>query len=343
MLVDYVRTLLDTDKVEREIFDVEEKDMNLKVYVKSKLKIYDVVVVNRAVLEREEFCASKFTFTVLKDDTVSFNQGDAVSVKYNGEGIFYGYVFRKKRDKNGIIEVWCYDQMRYLKNKCMYTRGSMTVGEIVRKIVENNALAGGEFDESSVKLLPVALTGVSMLDVIKKACSDTESLSGEKFIVYDDFGKLNLKNENNLSVELVIDATQAENFEYEDSIDKDVYNMIELYSDGKDGKAYLLCKTMDKEAMETWGTLALSKRATDDDRAKAEGRALLAKYNRVNRSIVITGIKGNKNFVPGSSVWVKMGMGDLAIDKYVRIKKAVHIFENNRYTVNIHLDGSDVE
>ena len=59
----------------------------------------------------------KLTFKVVKDDIIDFQEGAAVRFKFNDKGIFFGFVFTKKRDKDQIITVTAYDQLRYLKNK----------------------------------------------------------------------------------------------------------------------------------------------------------------------------------------------------------------------------------
>lgn len=327
----------------REIFDVEKNDALLKVYVKSNLVVYDVPIVNEVVVEKEEFCAAKLTFTVMKDGVMSFNQGDAVSVKYNSEGIFYGYVFSKSRDKKGLIKVICYDQMRYMKNRRTYTRGSMRLDEVVEKIASDCSLRVGSVDKCSVTLPAVAADNVSLLDVVKKACNDTRKLSGKRYILYDDCGALNLKNEENLYVDVVIDPSQAENCVYSDTIDKNVYNMVQIYSDTKKANLREITTVSDKENMELWGTLILSKKATDPTQAYEEGKNLLNEYNRINREIVFKTVKGDLRFIPGCSVYVKMTTGDLYFDGYVRVRKAVHRFKNNFYTTDVYLDGSEVE
>lgn len=325
----------------RAIFDTEEYEEKLRVYIKSNLQVYSVVLAGEARLDREEFCAARFSFSVLKDGKVSFNQGDAVSVKYDGEIIFYGYVFSKSRDKNEIINVVAYDQMRYLKNKRSYTRGNMRLDEIVRKIASDNALTLGDIDKTSAVLPSVAADNVSLLDVIVKACKDTRKLSGEKCILYDSGGYLNLKNEDSLNAGVMIDSSQTENYVYTDTIDNNVYNMISLYNDTKKLNLREIVTVSDKESMEKWGTLILSKKATDITNAYSEAENLLAEYNRVQREIILRGITGNVLYAPGVSLYVKMAMGDLNIDGYVRCKKAVHIFGKNLYTADLYIDGSD--
>lgn len=327
----------------REIFDVEENGSRLKIYIKSGLNVYDVPLFKEVRLEREEFCASKLIFYVLKDSRMSFNQGDAVSVKLEGDGIFFGYVFTKSRDKENLIRVVCYDQMRYMKNRRTYTRGRMTLEEVVRRICNDNSLRMGDCDKTRGLLGAVAADNVSLLDVVKKACGDERRLTGERFILYDDYGKLYLKNEENLAVDVLIDTSQAENYVYTDTIDKDCYNTIELYSDVKRANVRYLTTVGDDENTNRWGTLILSKKVTGEQSASDEAKLLLDEYNRVNREIVLKRVKGDTRFIPGSSVYLKMSMGDLYFDNYVRVKKAVHIFKDNMYFTDLYLDGSEVE
>lgn len=326
----------------RDVFDVETGKAKLEIFIKSKLKVYSVVTVDRVLIEREEFCASKLEFTVAKDDTVSFNQGDAVSVKYDGENMFFGYVFYKKRDKDNLIRVVCYDQLRYMKNRRTYTRGKMRLDEVVNKIADDYALRKGEIEKCAVTVGAVAAENVSLLDVVKKACADVRSKSGDRYILFDKCGELVLKNENSMVLDVLLDDTQAENYEYTDTIDDGVYNMIEVYSDKTKYNTRYLGVASDKETMDMWGTLILSKKATEAGYEKSEAENLLREYNRINREIVIKNVDGNSEFCPGSRVYVTFTMGDLDLDGYMRIKKAIHVFEKNTYRCDVYLDGSEL-
>lgn len=59
----------------------------------------------------------KLTFKVVKDGIIDFQEGAAVRLKVDGKGVFFGFVFSKKRGKDQIITVTAYDQLRYL-NDC---------------------------------------------------------------------------------------------------------------------------------------------------------------------------------------------------------------------------------
>lgn len=327
----------------RDGFSAESDGERLEIFVKSKLRVYKIIPVEKVKVDMEEFAATRAQFTVKKDDVISFNQGDAVSIKYMGEGLFFGYVFTKCRERENLIDVVCYDQLRYMKNRRTYTRGRMRLDEIVNKIADDYYLKKGEIEKCGVMLEAVAADNVSLLDVVKKACSDVKNKNGERYIVFDDCGEIVLKNEKTMVTDIVIDEECVGNYKYTDTIDENVYNMVEVYSDKKRYNTRYTATVSDKESMQKWGTLILSKKATVFGNEESEAKNLLKEYNRIQREIIVKSVPGDRRMMPGGSLYVKFDMGDLSLDGYVRVKKAVHVFENNTYLCDVYLDGSDVE
>ncbi len=326
----------------RELFSAGEPKDGLRVYIKSGTRIYEAVLSGKAELEREEFCASKFTFTVVKDENISFFEGDAVSVKYGGELIFYGFVFSKERNKENLITTVAYDQLRYLKNKRTYTRGYMSLGEIVSKIADDNRMRKGDIARTSVRLMPMAVERISLLDVIAKAAADTLALGGGRFSLSDEAGYMTLRSESEMETDVYINAKLAEDFYYKDSIDDVTYNMVELYSDKPRYNLRTVTTVSDPATMKKWGTLILSKKAEVPEAALSEARGLLKKYNRVQRTILLKSAAGRSVLRGGSIVYVSAEMGDLGLEGRMRVTKAVHRFENNVYLTDLYLDGSEL-
>lgn len=76
-----------------------------------------------------------------KDAVINFQEGAAVRLKVDGKPVFFGFVFSKKRDKDQIIEVTAYDQLRYLNNKDTYVYENKN-----RFTVHSNAGSGFFFE-----------------------------------------------------------------------------------------------------------------------------------------------------------------------------------------------------
>ena len=68
---------------------------------------------------------------------ISFLEGDTVRFSAGGQVIFLGWVFTKSRDRYGIIDVTCYDQLRYLKASASYCFVGRTAGDIIREIAQD--------------------------------------------------------------------------------------------------------------------------------------------------------------------------------------------------------------
>ena len=89
--------------------------MNCAVFIDHKGTIFQPSVEEGITWELErKGVPGKLTFKVLKDMVINFQEGDPCMMSVDGVQLFYGFVFTKKRDKDGVISVTAYDQLRYL-------------------------------------------------------------------------------------------------------------------------------------------------------------------------------------------------------------------------------------
>lgn len=68
----------------------------------------------------------------------------------------------------------------------------------------------------------------TLFDMIQNALDETLMNTKQLYVLYDDAGKLTLKNINTMKLNLLIDEETGENFSYESSIDEQTYNKIKL-------------------------------------------------------------------------------------------------------------------
>ena len=78
----------------------------------------------------------KLVFKVLKDGLLDFSEGSAVRMKADGQGVFFGFVFKQQRAREGIITVTAYDQLRYLKNKDTKVYEGKTAAQLIRMLAK---------------------------------------------------------------------------------------------------------------------------------------------------------------------------------------------------------------
>lgn len=173
----------------------------------------------------------KLTFTTVKvnDPGMTFHEGDRVVFYYQNKAIFVGYVFTKKRDKEHHIEVTCYDQLRYLKNKFSYVFTKKTAKQILQSLCEDFKLETGNLADTKYSIPSIAEENAEAFDIILKAIDETLRNTGEMYVLRDEAGKITLENSADMLSTTIIADTTAENFDYSSSIDDETYNSVVLY------------------------------------------------------------------------------------------------------------------
>lgn len=179
----------------------------------------------------------KLTFTVIKvaGANGSFHEGDKVYFAYCPQGgtryslMFVGYVFKKSRDKKHHIEVTCYDQLRYLKNKYSWVFSNKTASQILKSICDDYGLELGAIAGTEYYIPSIAKENAEAFDVIITALEETLANTGQMYVLSDDNGVITLQNVLNKKLNRLIDAETAQNFEYTSDIDSETYNSIVLY------------------------------------------------------------------------------------------------------------------
>ncbi len=171
----------------------------------------------------------KLTFTTIKVDGMSFTEGDAVCFYYDNKKVFMGYVFSKRRDKKQRIEVTCYDQIRYLKNKYTYVFEKKTATQIIKALCKDYNLQTGKMANTNYAIPAVVEENISALDIVLDTLEETLLNTGKMYVLYDKFGHLTLSNVENMVSETLVFEGSAEDFEYSSSIDDETYNSIVLY------------------------------------------------------------------------------------------------------------------
>jgi hypothetical protein len=281
----------------------------------------------------------KLTFTTLKVDGLNFTEGDAVCFYYDNKPIFMGYVFKKKRDREHHIEVTCYDQIRYLKNKYTYVFENKTAQQIVKALCKDFNLHTGTMDNTNYVITAIAEENKSALDIILTVLEETLLNTGNMFVLYDDFGKLQLKNcANMLSTTLIMKDT-AENFDYTSSIDDETYNSIVLYYKNDD-KIQQIYTASSPSTINQWGTLRYFEEVKSPTIGQNKANSLLRLYNKKTRELKVNGAFGDISVRGGTLIPVQLELGDITTNNFMLVEKVTHTFENERHTMDLTLEGA---
>lgn len=286
---------------------------------------------------------SSFDFTYIdsalfQDPTIVLNNGDIVRVRYKNQNVFYGYIFVKDGGKNEDVKIKCYDQIRYLMNKDTYVFTNVTANEIVKRIAEDFNLQVGTLQNTQYIIPSMVEDGEKLLDIIDKALTYTLINSGRNFVLFDDFGKLTIRNIEELLVPFYIgDDSLLYDYSYKESIDNDTYNKVKVYQDNKETGKREVYVAQDSANMAKWGTLQLYQSA-DQNMNAAQVRelvnSLIALKNRETKSLKLNCI-GDIRVRAGS--YISIVIGKYKINQPFVVDECTHRWDGVDHTMMIEL------
>lgn len=275
------------------------------------------------------------------DTGVSVSEGNPVRFKDREQGVFYGFIFRIKRDRSSIVKITAYDQMRYLKNKDSLRYENKTASEVVSLIGINYGFNLGEITDTVWKIASRVEDGETLLDMIGNALDLTLQNTGNLYILYDNFGKMNLSFLGDMYVPIIIDEETGQNLDYESGIDSDTYNQIKLVYDNEDAGTREVYIAKDSSRINDWGMLQYFEKLQEGENGQIKADALLQLYNKPTKTLTIKDACGDSRVRGGSLVVVKLNIGDVKLQNLMLVEKCTHKYTESGHTMDLTLSGGD--
>ena len=284
----------------------------------------------------------KLTFKCLFDENNIFEEGDLVTVRYKGNKIFYGFIFSMSRDKNNIISVVAYDQLKYLKNKDVFRYENKKASEVIKVLAEDFKLQIGDIEDTGF-IIPKRLEdNVSLFDIILTALGITLQNTKKMYVLYDDFGKLTLKDVEKMKLNILIDDGTSENFSYKSSIENSANQIKLVKSNEKAGKREIYI-AKDSSNIKKWGVLQHFDKLGEKENGEMKADALLKLYNRKFKTLIMKNVFGDTRVRAGSSVVVNLDLGDIKLKNYMLVEKVKHVFKFQEHFMDLTLRGADIQ
>lgn len=289
----------------------------------------------------------KLTFSIFDDGNFTLGEGAAVNFQYNDEKVFFGFVFSMKYKNDGFIDVTAYDQLRYLQNKDTLVYTAKTAAQLVRSLADDYRLQTGTIEDTGFVIASRVEENTSLFDMIENALDLTLTNTKEMFVLYDDFGRLTLKNISSMYVRdgdscLLIDEETGESFDYKSSIDENVYNKIKLTYDNENTGKREVYIAQNSDHINDWGVLQYFDTLKEGENGQAKADALLKLYDKQSRSLKITKAFGDTRVRAGSLVLVKLRLGGACVNNFMLVEEAVHNFDEGQYTMDLTLKGGEI-
>lgn len=283
----------------------------------------------------------QFEFTLIKAGDISFVEGDVVRFSVDGQLVFYGWVFTKSKDRWGVIDVTCYDRLRYLKANASYAFYGQTAGDIIRQIAADLELPTGEITDTGFAIPSLVEEDQTCLDIIEEAINQTLLNTGVVYVFYDNGDGLSLKAAGDMRSNVMLgDKSLMTDYTYKTDIDQQTYNSVKLvHPNESTGKADVYIAE-NSETIGHWGLLQLYQTVDGDvneAQLKAQAEATLEYYNRRMRTVSVESL-GVLGLNAGQMVLMQVkGLGDIDLNQYMLIEKATHSFSNSDHTMSLDL------
>lgn len=283
---------------------------------------------------------SKLTFTVIKDENIAFEEGAPVILKADGKGIFYGFVFEKERDKDHHIKCTCYDQLRYFKNKTTLLYENKSASDLVKMLANDFKLVTGTIESTGHVIKQRDEDNQTIFDIVLNALDETLLNTGKMYVLYDDFGKITLKNIESMKTKFVIDYETAENFSYTSSIDRDTFNQVMVVVESEKDKTTGKKKRTkyvdyDPKTQKWWGKLQTVEKVEEGVNVANFAKMVLKAKNRKTRQLTIKNCIGDFSIRAGCSVHVHINIGDIVVAQALVCEKVTHYITADHHSMDI--------
>ena len=314
----------------------------VQILILNKKKIYEPLVVEGVQWTTErKGVAGKLVFEVLKDKKLDFTEGNAVKFLLGKKKVFFGFVFTKSRTKSGTIKVTCYDQLRYFKNKDTYQYKNKTATQVLKNICGDFGLKCGSVVDTKYVIKKKIEKNKSLFDIVQSALDDTVMNTKKMYVLYDDFGRIALKDITKMKSNYVVNDKTAQDYDYKSSIDGNTYNKIKLtYDNTKTGKRDVYI-AKDSKHINEWGVLQYHDELKDGENGKYKATQLLGLYNQKERTLTVKGCVGDISVRAGVSPIVMLNIGDLKVKNHMLCEKVTHNFKNNEHTMDLTVRGGE--
>lgn len=287
--------------------------------------------------------AGRLRFSLVRDGIVNFVEGDKVQFYTDGILKFSGWVMTKERTQEQIIQVTAYDQMFYLaKNRGTYVYWDKTASEVVSMIASDYGLAVGPLADTGWKIPQRIEEGQTLLDMMMTALDLTEAATGKEYFLFDDYGRLTLKERSQMDTAGVFCCDGGiGSYTYQTDISEDTINGVRLYQAGRKETEHLAYEMADSEKTEQWGRLYAYRHVDftlNEAQMKEIAQGLLKEKCRVRKTLVVENINGDIDIRGGNSIYLAIpDLAEIGIEQQVLVERCTHIYEDGIHRMKMEI------
>lgn len=283
--------------------------------------------------------ASKIGFNILKNGEINFHEGDLFQSFIDNKPFCSGIVFAKSK-KQDVITTTAWDLLRYLKYKQSYLIQKMTLSQVVKLIAEEFSLPLGEVENTKYVMPKKLYEDKSLMDIITDCIQITAVATKKIYVLFDNFGKLSLKEINNMKSQFVLGSESfVTDYTYDTSIEES-YNYIKLVRPNKKtgrGDTYI---AHDSKKVSQWGRLQYYKKMDENmnpAKTKSMAKKYLEYYCKTGRKLKLNCI-GIPEIRAGMMIPISIpDLGDISLNKVLLIDRCTHKIGASNHTMDLEM------
>lgn len=279
----------------------------------------------------------KFSFVF---DGITFAEGDAVSFSYGSANLFFGFIFTISSNSN-TVSITAYDQLRYFSNKDSYIYEGKSASQVLSFIAEDFNLVLGDIEDTSYVIPYRVEENTSLFDIVYTALDLTLQNTSQMFVLFDDFGKISLKNISSLLLDIQIDADVFEDFSYSSSIDKNSFNQVKLVYENSDTGTRDVYLAYDNDNISSWGVLQYFDTLKEGENGVAKAVALMDLYDRKSKKLSLFNVLGDSRVRAGCLLYISIDSNTLSLNSVMLVESVIHSFSDNSHFMNLVLSGGE--
>lgn len=284
--------------------------------------------------------ASTISFDVVKSGEMSFHEGDMVKIFVDKKLYIVCYIFAKSK-KEDVISLTCYDLLRYMQYKQSYNFTKKTATQIIKQVANEFKIKLGNIADTGYILPDKIYEDKTLLDIVTDALMKTTVKTNKVYTLYDDAGKLTLKESSDMISNYVLgNKSLATTYTYKTSIEES-YNYVKLVKPNKKsgkGETYI---AFDDDKVKKWGHLQFYKKVDEnlnDAQIREMAKNYLKYYSRTKRTLKLDCL-GVKEIRAGSIVLIDIpSLGDIDLKKLLLIEKCTHTLSETQHTMSLEMN-----
>lgn len=287
--------------------------------------------------------AGTFEAKLIIPDPLKFpvNNGDVIRVKDGKNKVFYGYVFDSNFKKDDEVGIKAYDQLRYLMYNDTFVFPATTATVAIKKIAKDANLKIGKFEDTGYKVPGIVEDDKKAFDVVSKFLDSTLIATNKNFVLFDNFGSLDLRNINNMAIKaddfFLGEESLLFDFDYTKSIDKETFNRVKLVQDNKKTGKRDVYIIQDSKNIAKWGRLQEFKKV-DENMAAAQIKDLADRIIRLkNRETKTLKLDCLGHWKVRAGSFVMVYIKKFGLKEYFLVDECTQKWEEGVHTMSLDL------